>query len=276
MDKQFYINQLINKMKEHELIVEKKVENSITGVEYVMGESFQRSIITKMNQINSIANYCLEIDGEGVKKGNVPVLTGESIIIETHKTGVIKPLNLEGLRFDKSEFELNEILTYCPVNSTIIDMSKGAFVEVMSLYLAKCLIKTLNSIAIKKLNAKKESKKVVYNANDFTKDVLKYCLVNSDSVIFIDKDNKSSLLLGLDTNKEPQYLGVKIEVVEGIGNNVILLGGKTALAYIKNKNDMKIGVDHDFLNNIGILTLTHNADFAPLDVNAYQVYEFTV
>ena len=115
-------------------------------------EEFKTKIIENLSSSVSLASLALNVPVCNISSGHFAYAEGIPVIPEL-EDNIVQELELQ---LGKAEFNLEEIISYCPLSGSVLDMEEKGFKELLAKVFAKSLNSTLNKKAWASCIAKKE------------------------------------------------------------------------------------------------------------------------
>ena len=225
-------------------------------------EEFKTKIIENLSSSVSLASLALNVPVCNISSGHFAYAEGVPVIPKL-EDNIVQELELQ---LGKAEFNLEEIISYCPLSGSILNMEEKGFKELLSKVFAKSLNSTLNKKAWASCIAKKEP--VSFDFDEFISAVARIAMSKQNGVIICNPGIISKIL----QFEKAEILGVKVLACADI-EGILVADLDSALAYV-HKDDFEIGYNKSakFNKNIALATLLHNADVIALDVDSFECF----
>ena len=219
-------------------------------IKNITEEEFKTKIIENLSSNVSLVSLALNVPVKNISSGHFAYPEGVPVIPGL-EDNVVQELELQ---LGKAEFNLEEIISYCPLSASVLNMEEKGFKELLAKVFAKSLNSTLNKKAWASCIAKKEPQNL-----DF--DVFISVIVCNPCMI-------SKIL----QSEKAEILGVKVLACADV-EGILVADLDSALAYV-HKNDLEIGYNKSakFNKNIALATLTHYADVIALDTDSFECF----
>ena len=225
-------------------------------------EEFKTKIIENLSSSVSLASLALNVPVCNISSGHFAYAEGVPVIPKL-EDNIVQELELQ---LGKAEFNLEEIISYCPLSGSILNMEEKGFKELLSKVFAKSLNSTLNKKAWASCIAKKEP--VSFDFDEFISAVARIAMSKQNGVIICNPGIISKIL----QFEKAEILGVKVLACADI-EGILVADLDSALAYV-HKDNYEIGYNKSakFNKNIALATLLHNADVIALDVDSFECF----
>lgn len=225
-------------------------------------EEFKTKIIENLSSNVSLASLALNIPVKNISNGHFAYAEGVPVIPKL-EDNIVQELELQ---LAKAEFNLEEIISYCPISGAILNMEEKGFKELLSKVFAKSLNSILNKKAWASCIAKKEP--VNFDLDVFISAVARIAMSKESGVIICNPGIISKIL----QFEKAEILGVKVLACADI-EGILVADLDSALAYV-HKDDFEIGYNKSakFNKNIALATLSHYADVIALDTDSFECF----
>ena len=225
-------------------------------------EEFKTKIIENLSSSVSLASLALNVPVCNISSGHFAYAEGVPVIPKL-EDNIVQELELQ---LGKAEFNLEEIISYCPISGSILNMEEKGFKELLSKVFAKSLNSTLNKKAWASCIAKKEPQNLDFDV--FISAVARIAMSKESGVIVCNPCMISKIL----QSEKAEILGVKVLACADV-EGILVADLDSALAYV-HKNDLEIGYNKSakFNKNIALATLTHYADVIALDTDSFECF----
>ena len=231
-------------------------------IKNITEEEFKTKIIENLNSNVSLASLALNVPVCNISSGHFAYAEGIPVIPEL-EDNIVQELELQ---LGKAEFNLEEIISYCPISGAILNMEEKGFKELLAKVFAKSLNSTLNKKAWASCIAKKEPQN--FDLDVFISAVARIAMSKQNGVIICNPGIISKVL----QSEKAEILGVKVLACADI-EGILVADLDSALAYV-HKNDLEIGYNKSakFNKNIALATLSHYADVIALDTDSFECF----
>ena len=225
-------------------------------------EEFKTKIIENLSSNVSLASLALNVPVCNISSGHFAYAKGIPVIPEL-EDNIVQELELQ---LAKAEFSLEEIISYCPLSGSILNMEEKGFKELLAKVFAKSLNSTLNKKAWASCIAKKEP--VSFDFDEFISAVARIAMSKQNGVIICNPGIISKIL----QFEKAEILGVKVLACADV-EGILVADLDSALAYV-HKDNYEIGYNKSakFNKNIALATLSHYADVIALDVDSFECF----
>ena len=225
-------------------------------------EEFKTKIIENLSSNVSLASLALNVPVCNISSGHFAYAEGVPVIPKL-EDNIVQELELQ---LGKAEFNLEEIISYCPISGSILNMEEKGFKELLSKVFAKSLNSTLNKKAWASCIAKKEP--VSFDFDEFISAVARIAMSKQNGVIICNPGIISKIL----QFEKAEILGVKVLACADV-EGILVADLDSALAYV-HKDNYEIGYNKSakFNKNIALATLSHYADVIALDVDSFECF----
>ena len=225
-------------------------------------EEFKTKIIENLSSSVSLASLALNVPVCNISSGHFAYAEGVPVIPKL-EDNIVQELELQ---LGKAEFNLEEIISYCPLSGSVLDMQEKALKELLAKVFAKSLNSTLNKKAWARCIAKKEP--VSFDFDEFISAVARIAMSKESGVIICNPGIISKVL----QFEKAEILGVKVLACADV-EGILVADLDSALAYV-HKDNYEIGYNKSakFNKNIALATLTHYADVIALDTDSYECF----
>ena len=225
-------------------------------------EEFKTKIIENLSSSVSLASLALNVPVCNISSGHFAYAKGIPVIPEL-EDNIVQELELQ---LAKAEFSLEEIISYCPISGSILNMEEKGFKELLAKVFAKSLNSTLNKKAWASCIAKKEP--VSFDFDEFISAVARIAMSKQNGVIICNPGIISKVL----QSEKAEILGVKVLACADV-EGILVADLDSALAYV-HKDNYEIGYNKSakFNKNIALATLSHYADVIALDTDSFECF----
>ena len=225
-------------------------------------EEFKTKIIENLNSNVSLASLALNVPVKNISSGHFAYAEGVPVIPGL-EDNVVQELELQ---LGKAEFNLEEIISYCPISGSILNMEEKGFKELLAKVFAKSLNSTLNKKVWASCIAKKEPQS--FDFDEFISAVARIAMSRESGVIICNPCIISKVL----QSEKDEILGVKVLACADV-EGILVADLDSALAYV-HKDNFEIGYNKSakFNKNIALATLSHYADVIALDTDSYECF----
>ena len=225
-------------------------------------EEFKTKIIENLSSNVSLASLALNVPVCNISNGHFAYAEGVPVIPEL-EDNIVQELELQ---LAKAEFSLEEIISYCPLSGSILNMEEKGFKELLAKVFAKSLNSTLNKKAWASCIAKKEP--VSFDFDEFISAVARIAMSKQNGVIICNPGIISKVL----QSEKAEILAVKVLACADV-EGILVADLDSALAYV-HKDNYEIGYNKSakFNKNIALATLLHNADVIALDTDSFECF----
>ena len=225
-------------------------------------EEFKTKIIENLSSNVSLASLALNVPVCNISNGHFAYAEGVPVIPEL-EDNIVQELELQ---LAKAEFSLEEIISYCPLSGSILNMEEKGFKELLAKVFAKSLNSTLNKKAWASCIAKKEP--VSFDFDEFISAVARIAMSKQNGVIICNPGIISKIL----QFEKAEILGVKVLACADV-EGILVADLDSALAYV-HKDNYEIGYNKSakFNKNIALATLSHYADVIALDTDSFECF----
>ena len=225
-------------------------------------EEFKTKIIENLSSNVSLASLALNVPVCNISNGHFAYAEGVPVIPEL-EDNIVQELELQ---LAKAEFSLEEIISYCPLSGSILNMEEKGFKELLAKVFAKSLNSTLNKKAWASCIAKKEP--VSFDFDEFISAVARIAMSKQNGVIICNPGIISKVL----QSEKAEILGVKVLACADV-EGILVADLDSALAYV-HKDNYEIGYNKSakFNKNIALATLSHYADVIALDTDSFECF----
>ena len=225
-------------------------------------EEFKTKIIENLSSNVSLASLALNVPVCNISSGHFAYAEGIPVIPEL-EDNIVQELELQ---LGKAEFNLEEIISYCPLSGSVLDMQEKALKELLAKVFAKSLNSTLNKKAWASCIAKKEPQN--FDLDVFISAVARIAMSKQNGVIICNPGIISKVL----QSEKAEILGVKVLACADV-EGILVADLDSALAYV-HKDNYEIGYNKSakFNKNIALATLLHNADVIALDTDSFECF----
>ena len=225
-------------------------------------EEFKTKIIENLSSSVSLASLALNVPVCNISSGHFAYAKGIPVIPEL-EDNIVQELELQ---LAKAEFSLEEIISYCPLSGSILNMEEKGFKELLAKVFAKSLNSTLNKKAWASCIAKKEP--VSFDFDEFISAVARIAMSKQNGVIICNPGIISKVL----QSEKAEILGVKVLACADV-EGILVADLDSALAYV-HKDNYEIGYNKSakFNKNIALATLSHYADVIALDTDSFECF----
>lgn len=231
-------------------------------IKNITEEEFKTKIIENLSSSVSLASLALNVPVCNISSGHFAYAEGIPVIPGL-EDNIVQELELQ---LGKAEFNLEEIISYCPLSGSVLDMQEKALKELLAKVFAKSLNSTLNKKAWARCIAKKEP--VSFDFDEFISAVARIAMSKESGVIICNPGIISKVL----QFEKAEILGVKVLACADV-EGILVADLDSALAYV-HKDNYEIGYNKSakFNKNIALATLTHYADVIALDTDSYECF----
>ena len=231
-------------------------------IKNITEEEFKTKIIENLSSSVSLASLALDVPVCNISSGHFAYAEGIPVIPGL-EDNIVQELELQ---LGKAEFNLEEIISYCPLSGSVLDMQEKALKELLAKVFAKSLNSTLNKKAWARCIAKKEP--VSFDFDEFISAVARIAMSKESGVIICNPGIISKVL----QFEKAEILGVKVLACADV-EGILVADLDSALAYV-HKDNYEIGYNKSakFNKNIALATLTHYADVIALDTDSYECF----
>lgn len=231
-------------------------------IKNITEEEFKTKIIENLSSSVSLASLALNVPVCNISSGHFAYAEGIPVIPGL-EDNIVQELELQ---LGKAEFNLEEIISYCPLSGSVLDMQEKALKELLAKVFAKSLNSTLNKKAWARCIAKKEP--VSFDFDEFISAVARIAMSKESGVIICNPGIISKVL----QFEKAEILGVKVLACADV-EGILVADLDSALAYV-HKDNYEIGYNKSakFNKNIALATLSHYADVIALDTDSFECF----